>query len=59
MTNYEKYKENLTKDTFIESMILNCDGCPVSDCPYRCHIAMGEDCEEQLTLWCDENTLDD
>ena len=27
MTNFEKYISSLTQDKFIDSMILNCDGC--------------------------------
>ena len=32
MTNFEKYVNSLTQDKFIDSMILNCDGCPVYPC---------------------------
>lgn len=53
MTNFEKYKEKLNKKQFIQSMILNCDGCPVYPCGLE-DIVDGGECEEKLEEWCDE-----
>lgn len=55
MTNFERYKEELTQEQFINSMILNCDGCPVYPCnDENITEDNGLDCEEKLLSWCEE-----
>lgn len=49
-TNFEKYRRELTQEQFIDSMILNCDGCPTS---CRAAIIDGGTCEEILREWCE------
>lgn len=53
MTNFERYIDELTQDKFIDSMILNCDVCPVDDCDMDGEIALGNECEEMLKNWCE------
>lgn len=54
MTNFEKYISNLTQDKFIDSMILNCDGCPAYPCnDENITEDNGIDCEEKLRDWCE------
>ncbi len=55
MTNFEKYISDLTQDKFIDSMILNCDGCPVYSCcgDSNSTEVNGIDCEERLRNWCE------
>ena len=52
MTNFEHYVSRLTQDKFVNSMILNCDGCPVEWCDLKDGIADGGECEEMLQGWC-------
>ena len=53
MTNFEQYLENLTEDKFIDSMILNCDGCPAFPCDEENETSdNGYDCEVNLREWC-------
>lgn len=54
MTNFERYKQELTQEEFIQSMILNCDGCPVYPCKYYGGIVNGMEREEELERWCEE-----
>jgi len=54
MTNFEKYISSLTQDKFIDSMILNCDGCPAYPCCDDNTEDNGLDCEERLRDWCEE-----
>lgn len=56
MTNFDKYKQDLTQDKFIMSMVLNCDGCPVVSCGLDGGIAIGEECIYELEKWCNEST---
>lgn len=57
MTKFEKFKENLTQDAFVDMMILNCGGCPA----YPCWLDSddmpvdGTQCAEALEEWCNEN----
>jgi len=54
MTNFEKYINSLTQDKFIDSMILNCDGCPAYPCnDENITEDNGLDCEEKLRDWCE------
>ena len=53
MTNFEKYKQDLTEEIFIDATILNCDGCPCFPCMEELPTC-GTECEEQLQKWCDE-----
>ena len=55
MTNFENYLNNLNQYTFINSMILNCDVCPVEDCELRVGVVDGMMCEDALTAWCEED----
>ena len=55
VTNFENYLTNLDQYTFINSMILNCDGCPVEDCELRNDTVDGMMCEDTLTAWCEED----
>ena len=32
MTNFEYYKQEITQEEFIQSVLLNCDGCPAYPC---------------------------
>ena len=53
-TNFEKYRRELTQEQFIDSMILNCDGCPIGSPVCSCDaIIVGETCEEILREWCE------
>ena len=56
MTNFEQYLAELTQEKFIQSMILNCDGCPNYSCMYREEggVIQGDECEEELRKWCEE-----
>jgi len=55
MTNFEKYISSLTQDKFINSMILNCDGCPVYPCNDEYNTEdNGLDCMDKLRDWCEE-----
>lgn len=55
MTNFEKYISSLTQDKFINSMILNCDGCPVYSCNDEYNTEdNGSDCMDKLRDWCEE-----
>lgn len=54
MTNFERYVNSLTQDKFIDSMILNCDGCPAYPCGEDGTEDNGLDCEERLRDWCEE-----
>ena len=56
MTNFEKYINNLTQNSFIQSMILNCDGCPVYPCDSDDMPTTGIECEEYLEQWCNEES---
>ncbi len=53
MTNFEKYKEELTLSKFVDSMILNCDVCPVYPCRDELH-DVGDECSKELFGWCGE-----
>jgi len=53
-TNFEKYRRELTQEQFIDSMILNCDGCPTGSPVCSCGaIIDGGTCEEILREWCE------
>lgn len=56
MTNFERYKEELTMESFVASMIINCDGCPDVECPCRYDCVEGIECEKELQPWCEEET---
>ena len=51
MTNFEKYIQSLTIEEFVDSMILNCDGCPAFPCKAD---SIGTECAEELKSWCEE-----
>ena len=51
-TNFQKYLDELDQNAFIQSMILNCDGCPAYPCD--CDDCSGVECEDQLVKWCEE-----
>lgn len=54
MTNFERYRQNLTEAQFVESMVLNCDGCPAYPCAVADDdIATGIECYEELLAWCE------
>jgi len=54
MTNFEKYVNSLTQDKFIDSMILNCDGCPANPCNDEHDTENnGLDCLYKLRDWCE------
>lgn len=52
-TNYEWYIDNLTQEKFIDSMILNCDGCPAYPCGESGTADDGITCYEKLSEWCE------
>ncbi len=52
-TNYEWYIDNLTQEKFIDSMILNCDGCPAYPCGESETAVDGITCYEKLSEWCE------
>lgn len=52
MTNFEKYKENLTAEKFADSMIFNCDSCPAYPCTGD--PTDGTECYDNLFAWCME-----
>ena len=54
MTNYINWLYSMTPDKFVDSMILNCDGCPVEWCNLKDTSADGGECEEVLQRWCEE-----
>lgn len=58
MTNFERWRENLDEETFIDVMLINCDGCPIPKeertCPH--HVIFGDDCEDVLREWCRKET---
>ena len=57
MTKFEKFKENLTQDAFVDMMTLNCGGCPAYPCwldPDDMPVD-GTQCAEALEEWCNEN----
>ena len=53
MTNFEQYKANLTEEQFIDSMLLNCDACPIPKYKRNCarNMLFGADCEDVLREW--------
>ena len=53
MTNFEYYKQEITQEEFIQSVLLNCDGCPAYPCGLDGIIDGGE-CQEELEKWCNE-----
>ena len=58
MTNFEKYVQNLTEAQFVESMILNCDGCQAYPCAVADDdIATGMECSEELLAWCEASDM--
>ena len=59
MTRYEKYIANLTEEKFIDSMTLNCSGCPIYPCGYYADVQFGDECEKILREWCEEKCDDD
>ena len=54
MTNFERWRENLDEETFIDVMLINCDGCPIPKEERTCshHVIFGDDCEDVLREWC-------
>lgn len=54
MTNFEHYVNNLTEENFIDSMILNCDGCPAANICELDGIIDGLECRDKLEEWCEE-----
>lgn len=56
MTKFDRFKEDLTKERFIDIAILNCEGCPAHDeCQLReGPVIDGGQCEEVLSRGCDE-----
>lgn len=59
MTNFDKFKKDMTKDFFIDIMLMNCDECPVTNCELRDTSVYCEECSEILKKWCDENASDE
>lgn len=57
MTNFEKYKENLSAERFADSMILNCGGCPAYPCTDS--PTDGTECYDNLLAWCMEDVEED
>lgn len=60
MTNFERFRDTLTQDEFIEIMCLNCEYCPIVD---NCGVAekvvaSGADCEEVLRPWCEREVTE-
>ena len=54
MINYEKVVLEMDFHNFVSMMILNCDGCPYYDCPLRASSVSGDECEEVLTEWLEQ-----
>lgn len=54
MTNYQNVLLEMDFNKFVSMMILNCDGCPYYDCPLRGSSAYGDECEEVLTEWLEQ-----
>ena len=54
MTNFERWRENLDEETFIDVMLINCDGCPIPKKERTCshNVIFGGDCEDVLMEWC-------
>lgn len=54
MTNFERFKEDLTQEQFIDIVLLNCEECTVKNCMAKeFGIIEGGDCEEVLIEWCE------
>ncbi len=51
MTNYQKIMKEMDFQTFVDMMILNCDGCQNDECPLRNYCATGDECEEAMIDW--------
>lgn len=59
MTNFEQYKENLQEQKLIDSMINNCDVCPIPyDCPCYTNITEDIECEDVLRKWCESEAIE-
>jgi hypothetical protein len=44
----------MDEETFIDVMLINCDGCPIPKEERTCshHVIFGDDCEDVLREWC-------
>ena len=60
MTNFERYKETLKEQAFIDSMLLNCDGCPVpyNECIHYGKVTDGVECGDVLQEWCEKEVTE-
>lgn len=55
MTNFEKFKQNLKKERFINMLTMDCRFCPISEETNKnCYCLSRTDCQAKLNSWCDK-----
>lgn len=58
MTNFEKLIVDLTVNSFIDMVLLNCNGCPAhNECQYYSKTVDGFECSDTLEEWCNRSIL--